>query len=138
MTHSLGSCRVTARIGALLLVALIAFTTSTAFAHARLVKSDPKDKAELSESPKQVELWFNELLDVGFNHVTVFPAAELKQKKRTNFVEGALELDQTDRTHLTVKLKSLAPGDYFIEYRVLSRDGHTAPGRIKFTVKSPR
>ena len=58
MTHSLGSCRVTSRIGALLLFALIAFTTSTAFAHARLVKSDPKDKAELSESPKQVELWF--------------------------------------------------------------------------------
>jgi len=108
----------------------------SASAHARLTRSQPGQKAELTHAPAQVELWFNELLDEGFNYVAVFPAeeAKLKPRQRTNFVEGRPEVDAGDRTHLTVKLKSLTPGSYVIEYRVLSRDGHTAPGRLQFTV----
>lgn len=137
MTRSPRPSRCAFRIAALLLFAGVLLTSSPALAHARLTKSTPKEKAELALAPTQVELWFNELLDEGFNHVIVFPASEvkLKAKDRTNFAAGKPEVDQTDRTHLTVALKGLAPGEYVIEYRVLSRDGHTAPGRVRFTVK---
>ena len=137
MTRSPRPSRCAFRIAALLLFAGVLLTSSPALAHARLTKSTPKEKAELALATTQVELWFNELLDEGFNHVIVFPASEvkLKAKDRTNFAAGKPEVDQTDRTHLTVALKGLAPGEYVIEYRVLSRDGHTAPGRVRFTVK---
>lgn len=117
------------------LVALAMLTGTPAFAHARLTKSDPKDKAELKAAPTQVEIWFNELLDEGFNYVEVFPAAEVNQKKRTNFVKGEPIVDKADRTHLIAKVKELPPGQYVVEYRVLSLDGHTAPGRVKYTIR---
>jgi methionine-rich copper-binding protein CopC len=44
-------------------------------------------------------------------------------------------VDPKDRTHLMVKVGALKPGDYVVDWRVLSRDGHSAPGRITFTVK---
>jgi methionine-rich copper-binding protein CopC len=108
-----------------------------ALAHARLVKSAPADKAVLAGAPARVELWFNELLDQGFHSLEVIPAAQLKAKQRENFAEGKPVIDARDRTRVSVALKPLPPGDYVIEWRVLSRDGHSAPGRLKFTVKAP-
>lgn len=127
------------RLVACLLSGVLGFlAVPDASAHARLTRSNPAEKAELAAAPRQIELWFNELLDQGFNHVIVFPAAEvkLKPRERTNFADGKPELDPADRTHLTVKVKDLPAGDYVLEYRVLSRDGHTAPGRVRFTVKA--
>jgi len=37
---------------------------------------------------------------------------------------------------MTVGLKPLAPGGYVVEWRVLSRDGHSEPGRITFRVQA--
>lgn len=119
-----------------ILIAVVAalILTGTAHAHARLVRSVPAKDARVTASPVTVELWFNELLDHGFNGIEVFAAAERKSKQRTNLAQGAAVVDPADRTHLSVPLQSLPPGQYVIEYRVLSRDGHTAPGRINFTV----
>ncbi len=104
-------------------------------AHARLVRSEPARDAEVTAAPRQLELWFNELLENGFNHVTVFPSIELGIKKRSNLTSGKPVVDPRDRTRLTVKLEPLAPGEYVVEWRVLSRDGHTAPGRFTFRVR---
>jgi methionine-rich copper-binding protein CopC len=108
-----------------------------ALAHARLVKSAPTDKAVLTEAPARVDLWFNELLDQGFHSLEVIPAAQLKAKERVNFANGKPIIDPKDRTRVSVALKPLSPGDYVIEWRMLSRDGHSAPGRLKFTVTAP-
>ena len=116
------------------IVFLLLLTAHTAHAHARLLKSFPADQADLAQTPARVELWFNELLDDGFNTIEVYPASELVKSKHTKFAEGSPAVDATDRTHLTINLESLAPGSYIIEYRVLSRDGHTAPGRFSFRV----
>ncbi len=108
----------------------------TAVAHARLVKVEPARQAEVT-APRQIELWFNELLEEGFNTVTIFPASELSAAgKHTDFAAGKPVLDAKDRTHLTVKAGTLPPGDYVIEWRVLSRDGHSAPGRSTFRVRA--
>lgn len=121
----------------LLLAALFALATPfSALAHARLIKSNPAHKASLATVPARIDLWFNELLDSGFNTIEVYSAAEFKSKRRTNLVQGEAVVDTKDRTHLYATLKQLPPGEYVIEYRVLSRDSHTAPGRIRFTVSA--
>lgn len=110
---------------------------SSVWAHARLVRSEPRDQAVLERAPDTVHLWFNELLDRGFHQITIFPSAERTAKQRTNFTDGEPRLDPADRTHLSISVRPLPPGEYVIEYRVFSRDGHTAPGRILFRVKPP-
>ncbi len=124
-------------IGCAVGVALALIGPHQAHAHARLVRAQPSDHAQLSQSPARIELWFNELLDDGFNTVEVFPAAEL-DTARTNRVTGSPTLDARDRTHLTVAVQPLPAGDYVVEWRVLSRDGHSAPGRLRFRVSVSR
>jgi len=124
--------RILASAGTALLLSL--FGTSSALAHAQLIKSNPPDKAELKEAPTRVELWFNELLDDGFNSIEVIAATDLSAKSHTNFVKSKPKVDPANRTRITVELSSLKPGKYVVQYRVLSRDGHTAPGRMTFRV----
>lgn len=108
--------------------------TYSAMAHAQLIKSNPPDKAQLKAAPTRVELWFNELLEQGFNSVEVFPASELSDKKHSNLAAAQPKVDAADKTHLSVDLSELKPGKYVIQYRVLSRDGHSAPGRLTFEI----
>jgi methionine-rich copper-binding protein CopC len=121
------------------LVLLLALAGApAAWAHARLLRSEPAKGAEVSPAPKQIDLWFNELLEEGFNTVMVFPAAELSLGgKHSNLTKDKPGVDPKDHTHLTVKLPPLPPGEYVIEWRVLSRDGHSAPGRSTFRVRTP-
>lgn len=111
---------------------LLLFGVNPAFAHARLTKSIPADKAKLTAAPKEIQFWFNELLDEGFNHVEIYSATELNSKNHTNLIKGEPAVDPTSHNRLTVTLQTLKPGNYIVDYRVLSRDGHTAPGRITF------
>ena len=120
----------------LALLVLSGILSPSAWAHARLLRSEPVKDAEVSTSPEHVNLWFSELLEDGFNVVTVFPSKELTEKKRSDLVAEKPRVNPKDRTQLTVKLARLDPGEYIIEWRVLSRDGHSAPGRITFRVKA--
>jgi len=115
---------------------LVLFSAPGAWAHARLLRAEPKSGVEVAKAPNQVELWFNELLEEGFNTVTVFPVADLATEKKSNFVKGKPVVDPRDHTHLIIQLAPLRPGEYIVEWRVLSRDGHSAPGRSKFTVRA--
>jgi len=124
------------RITFLILILTLACAPA-AWAHARLLRAEPKSGAELSAAPKQIELWFNELLEDGFNTVTVFPENEVGAAKKTNFAKDKPVVDPRDHTHLTIQLGPLPPGEYIVEWRVLSRDGHTAPGRSTFRVRTP-
>lgn len=134
---SLTACRQTVLAG---VVAVLFFLTGifSSWAHAQLIKSNPRDKAELNESPSRVDLWFNELLDNNFNSIEIIPAGELSAPKHSNLAKGKPEVDPADRTHLTVTVTPLKPGRYVIQYRVLSRDGHTAPGRISFQLRETK
>ncbi len=105
-------------------------------AHARLVRSLPVKGAELTAAPDRIEMWFNELLDDGFNTVVVFSAAELDSKKHTNLAREKPVVDSKDKTHLSLRLPPLPAGEYVVEWRVLSRDGHSAPGRFTFRIST--
>ena len=125
------------RIPFLVLILALACAPA-AWAHARLVRAEPAKGAEVSPAPKQIDLWFNELLEDGFNTLTVFPASELSSTgKHTNLAKDKPVVDAKDHTHLTIILEPLPPGEYVIEWRVLSRDGHSAPGRSTFRVRAP-
>jgi len=100
-----------------------------------MVKSSPARDAELATAPAQIDLRFNEVLEEGFNTIEVYPYAELDAPKHGNLAQGKVVLDEKDHTHISVKLGALEPGRYVVDWRVLSRDGHSAPGRITFTVK---
>jgi len=113
---------------------LILISAPKADAHARMVRSIPAKNAGITKSPEQLELWFNELLEDGFNTLEVYPSAELTSNKHGNLTKGKPVVDAKDHTHLSVKLEPLPPGEYVVEWRVLSRDGHSAPGRITFRV----
>ena len=132
------SGRACATLGAFITFALLLAAPQIASAHARMLRSSPSDGATVTVTPDKIELWFNELLENKFNSVAVFPASELNAKDRTNLVAGKPTVDPKDRTHLTIDLKTLAPGEYFVEWRVLSLDGHSAPGRFAFHVAAPK
>lgn len=134
--HLIPNLAVVLSIGISLLVYFL--SANSVWAHAQMIKSDPPDKAELKESPKQADLWFNELLDEGFNTVEVFSATELSSKHPVNFAKGTPKVDPKDRTHLTAELSPLKPGKYVLRFRVLSRDGHTAPGQLTFEVRESK
>jgi methionine-rich copper-binding protein CopC len=119
-----------------LCAAVCVLAPQPALAHARLVKSVPADNVEMAEPVTKIEMWFNELLDNGFNSIDVFPAADVTSPNRKSLVKEDAKVDTKDRTHLTLTLKPLPPGDYVVEWRVLSLDGHTAPGRFKFRIKA--
>jgi copper resistance protein C len=110
----------------------------SALAHARLVKSSPASGADLAQAPEKIELWFSELLDGNFDNIGVYAAADVSSSTRTSLVVDEARVDDKDRTHLTIGLKPLTPGEYYVEWRVLSLDGHTATGRFKFKVLPPK
>src|SRR5688500_8884467 len=76
-------------------------------AHAQLVRSKPKDKSEVAEPPKTIELWFNELLDQGFHTVELFAAADRSKKNRKSLIKREPQVDTRDRTHLVTEIEKL-------------------------------
>jgi methionine-rich copper-binding protein CopC len=126
-------------LSAPIIAAAFVFAAPSAHAHARLIHSTPQSGTSLAQSPPQIELSFNELLDGGeFNSIAVFPSSEARDKTRADLTAGKPQVDARERTRLTINLKPLPPGEYTVEWRVLSLDGHTAPGRFKFKVAAAK
>ena len=96
--------RVVARLMVILAAACFVVAPMEALAHARMIRSSPTAEG-VAQSPEQVEMWFNELLDGGFNSVMVYPAAEAGAKTHTSLTQGEAKVDPKDKTHLTVAVK---------------------------------
>lgn len=122
-------------VAVLVTSAALACGASDARAHARLERSEPAAGAALASPPTTVELWFNELLDDEFNEILVFRAApDGSPADTTNLATAKPTVDDADRTHLSTPVATLASGPYVIQWKVLSRDGHSARGRVLFRV----
>jgi methionine-rich copper-binding protein CopC len=125
-------------VALIVLISLAVIGVQSVTAHARLLRSIPADKAQLEKAPAQIELKYNELLEDNFNDMKVFPVAQFRSKQRTDFVAGKPKVDAKDRTRLLIDLKPMPPGEYMVEWRVLSRDGHSAFGRFTFRILEPK
>jgi methionine-rich copper-binding protein CopC len=118
-------------MGSILLMALGAGLHSTpVLAHAMLVKAEPPRRAQLTQTPTQVRLWFNEEIEKDYASLTVLDA----DKAPVTDIHPHIAAD--DRKAIVLPLSQLAPGKYTVKFRVLSVDGHVVDSSYDFTVKS--
>jgi copper resistance protein C len=119
------------RLFALLLLSVLIAQPVAAWAHAKLVKSEPAQRAVLSQSPKQLRLWFNEALEPAFSIASVLDAAG-KSVTETKAVVSA-----SDARLLELTLPRLGQGVYIVQFQVLSIDGHTVKSGFRFHIREP-
>jgi len=98
-----------------------------AYAHAMLDHADPRVGSTVATAPKELMLWFTEKLEPAFSTAEVRNAQDVVQS-------GKAQVDTGDRTELRVPLKTLSPGTYTVNWRVLSVDTHRTQGTFSFTV----
>ena len=103
------------------------FASLPAAAHSELRQSLPPAGAVLMHAPEQIELLFNERVQV--------TALRL-------YREGGEEISLPRRSIRTtsreiIALPPLPPGAYRAEWRIISADGHPAGGVIPFRIEAP-
>ena len=113
---------------AALAVALLtpgAMLAPTAHAHSELVSSDPADGATLDAPPQTVSFTFNEALMPDFvRFIGTDPSG----------ATGDLPVSSVDGPTATIDWPAGAPGgEWRVNYRVVSQDGHPIEGGITFT-----
>jgi methionine-rich copper-binding protein CopC len=119
------------RAAVLLLLTGLALLTggAPAWAHSKLLGSDPAQGTSLDTPPATVSLTFNEPVQLGFNTITVVGPDGAEY--RTG------EITAVDTT-ITVPVLPLGPaGTYELGYRVVSADGHPVSGVVPFTLTKP-
>jgi methionine-rich copper-binding protein CopC len=100
-------------------------------AHALLARSQPAQRATLSQPPSQVRLWFSETLEPAFCSIDVVSA----DGKRVS--ERPARVSTQDGKLLELDLPKLGPGVYAVQYSVVSIDGHAVKAVFRFTVRGP-
>lgn len=103
---------------------------SEAWAHAKLMKSEPARRAVLTKAPAIVRLWFNEKLEPAFSSVSV----EGADGKIVGQARSRVARDDPKR--LELDLPPLAGGEYSVRFEVLSVDGHPVKSGFSFTVRA--
>lgn len=104
-------------------------TAGPASAHAARISVDPTENALVSTAPARVRATFNEDLQTTFAAMTVVgPDGNLWTSGQPQ-VQGAV---------VSVGLRPLGPtGNYTVNYRVTSADGHVVSGSWSFRLTSP-
>jgi copper transport protein len=113
--------RLVAAVAALLLVVC---GSNSAFAHASLVATEPRDGSMVAQAPNTVRLRFNE-------PVTPAVIRVIDAEGRTRDDAAVHAIDETIEITLP---KGLPAGTQVISYRVISADGHPVAGSMMFSV----
>jgi methionine-rich copper-binding protein CopC len=98
------------------------------YAHAHLDRAAPAAGATVATAPSEVTLHFTERLEPLFSAVVVRDAAGQQVDKRD------ARVDEADRNILRVSLQPLGPGQYKVEWRVISVDTHASKGDYSFRI----
>jgi methionine-rich copper-binding protein CopC len=109
-------------------VLLSCVTPTSARAHAYPDSVSPPDGASLTQAPHEVKIQFTEGVELEFSRI------EVKSTTGQRVNKGSIRRLATDT--LAIDLVPLQPGDYIIEWRVLSVDTHITEGILRFTVKA--
>jgi hypothetical protein len=108
-------------------VAVLALST-LALAHTKLEKSVPAAGASLTESPKQIELWFNEKID---------PAvSKLELSSPSGKIELTGQHQMGEKTLMAAVTGTLGAGSYTVNWQAAGTDGHVVKGDFTFSVKT--
>ena len=115
------------RTGGWCLVLVVA-SVAVATAHLRVQKTLPEAGAALAESPRQIQVWFNQSPDPAISLLALEGAA------------GEIALGDTavrdDRSLLAALPSKLEAGAYTVKWRTAGDDGHTQRGDFAFTVRA--
>ena len=109
-------------------VVFVAASAAAAAAHMAVRKTTPEAGAVLSESPRQVRIWFTQSPD---------PAVS---RLRLEGANGPVALGgatvQDDRSLAAALPSKLEAGTYTVHWRAAGDDGHTQRGDFAFTVRA--
>jgi methionine-rich copper-binding protein CopC len=108
-----------------LLLALLA-PDDRVWAHAYPAASSPLDGATLKEPPREVRIQFTEGLELVFSQIVV--------KGSNGDVVSQGKLRKLADDTVAIDLKPLGPGNYTVEWQVLSIDTHVTEGVLRFAV----
>lgn len=128
MTHHLTHFKKSLWLTNLLLMSALALPAPV-FAHAIMVRSAPDKDAVLTESPKTVEVWFNDKVGTEYKALAVINSKGERMDNK--------DLVQEPLDHLSATLQNLPPDTYTVRYRVVSIDTHIVTGKYQFTIKAP-
>ncbi len=120
------SFRFSIALSSALLFFLLHVSGRLALAHAYPAVSIPNNGATVKEPPREVRIQFTEGVEIAFSQITV--------KGATGEVVSQGKLRQLAEDTLAIDLKPLNPGNYTVEWQVLSVDTHVTEGVLRFTV----
>jgi len=98
--------------------------TAAAHAHAYLDHANPRVGSSVRTAPGEVTLWFSQNLESSFSTATVSNSSGARVDQGAR-VAGSV---------IHVRVRSLPPGTYRVNWRVLSVDTHTTEGSFSFRV----
>ncbi len=100
------------------------------FAHAHLKNQYPAADAAVTAAPQALTLDFSEGIEPNFSGVKITGPQEAAVKT------GAVKRNEKDNKQLIVPIEeSLKPGEYLVDWHVVSVDGHKTKGTYHFLVK---
>jgi len=99
-------------------------------AHAAVVESSPKDKEVLILAPKEVVLRLNAKIEKSLARFSLTTS----NGRIIPLPIPIKKYNAEDPNRLVIPLPTLGPGNYFLRYKVLSIDGHTTIGVLRFSV----
>ena len=101
-----------------------------ALAHNSLVDSTPKDNATVQAGPTSIQLTFDQPVQdgAGYNTIAVLDSKDNHWESGPATVSGNV---------VTAPVRPLGPaGQYSIGWKVLSADGHSVQGSLKFALNT--
>ncbi|GJL45257.1 TPA: CopC domain-containing protein YobA [Citrobacter farmeri] len=107
-----------------------ALTAPTVWAHAHLTHQYPAADAEVVAAPQALTLNFSEGIEPGFSGATI------TGPKHEGIKTHPAKRNEQDKKQLIVPLdETLKPGQYTVDWHVVSVDGHKTKGQYTFSVK---
>jgi copper transport protein len=110
-------------------VAALLLLPASASAHAQLIGSTPERGATVETSPAQVEMRFNEAVEISFGSVRVLDAEGNEVQTGTAEHPGGRSKEVAQPIQ-----GSLPDGTYTVTFRVVSADSHPITGGFVFSV----
>lgn len=103
----------------------------SAFAHAKMVKSEPAKDSVIATAPQKVDVWFDDKVGSEFKALAVIDSTGKRMDNKD------VQQETFNEAHLYATLQPLPPGVYTVRYRVVSIDTHIVTGKFQFSVKAP-
>jgi methionine-rich copper-binding protein CopC len=107
----------------------LGLVSNPAWAHSRLLHTDPADGGTVRQSTTAVTLTFNEMVKQRFTTVVV------QGPDGQSYSRGGVRVVDENVTQDVYPLPS---GDFHVAWRVISADGHPVQGEFRFSVVLPR